>query len=136
MIRRWLKEQSGVAALEFAMVAPVLIGLMLGALGLGVAIWYKNILQSAALDSARCIALSSPVCMTPKDDCASGPAVCYAVATGRSRGLGSLKPEHVSVDSLATMGSKTFTAVKIDYPYGLLGYQFTLSVAARYPNRP
>lgn len=135
MMLRLVRDREGTVALEFALLAPVLIALMLGALGLGVAFWQKNILQAAALESARCIALASPLCMKPTSGCASTPGVCYAISVARDRGLASLKPAHVTLNQAANVSSKTFTAVKINYPYAFLGYKFNLSASASYPNK-
>lgn len=54
-----LLDRNATAALEFALVAPVLFVLMFGTLELGLVWWTKNALQVTAAMTARCISLAS-----------------------------------------------------------------------------
>lgn len=58
-------DRRGVAALEFAMLAGVLIMLSFGTIEVGLVFWEQNALQAAAADTARCVAIASPDCPNP-----------------------------------------------------------------------
>ncbi len=53
------------AALEFALVAPVFFLVLLGGIELGLLWWTKNTLQMIAAVTARCVAVNSTSCTDP-----------------------------------------------------------------------
>jgi uncharacterized membrane protein len=55
-------EQRAATALEFAMIASVFVPLCLASLDVGLLLWSKGILQSAAAGAARCAAIASSAC--------------------------------------------------------------------------
>ena len=59
---RLLRDRRGAVALEFALVSLAFIPLCLGLIELGIGLWTRNSLQSAAEMTARCVAISSPKC--------------------------------------------------------------------------
>ncbi|MEN9718582.1 MAG: hypothetical protein RIQ99_1460 [Pseudomonadota bacterium] len=72
MIPRWLQrrqswlplDQRGVAAIEYAIVLPVLLAFMFGIMETGRVLWYKVSLQRATAVATRCGAVSAPGCTT------------------------------------------------------------------------
>ena len=57
-----LRERSGAALLEFAMVAGIFLPLCLAIFDAGLLLWTKGALQSTAALTARCAAIASPDC--------------------------------------------------------------------------
>lgn len=51
--KRLLRNQRGVAAVEFAMVLPITLTMLLGALNMGIYIFFQNSLSSALDEAAR-----------------------------------------------------------------------------------
>jgi Flp pilus assembly pilin Flp len=61
--RRWLRRDChGTTAVEFAVIAGVLLPMLFGILSLGFLMWTHNALQSTAALTARCVALGSSQC--------------------------------------------------------------------------
>jgi Flp pilus assembly protein TadG len=61
--RRWLRRDChGTTAVEFALIAGVLLPMLFGILGLGFLMWTHNALQSTAALTARCVAIGSSLC--------------------------------------------------------------------------
>lgn len=59
------QDRRGVAAVEFAMLAGVLIALCIGTIEIGLLFWGQNALEAAAAETARCLAIGSPACPNP-----------------------------------------------------------------------
>ena len=68
-----MRDRRGVAAVEFAMLLGALITLCIGTIEVGLIFWGKSALQAAAVDTARCRALSTSTC--PDDASAQAHAV-------------------------------------------------------------
>lgn len=62
MIRRLSGCARGAAALEFALVAPALIGMIVLILEGGRMIWTQQVLQETAFNAARCLGVGGPGC--------------------------------------------------------------------------
>jgi Flp pilus assembly protein TadG len=54
-LRRLIRDDSAVAALEFAMVAPIFLLLIMGVLENGLTLWQQSVLDNATRDAARLI---------------------------------------------------------------------------------
>ncbi len=61
----WAARQ-GATALEFALVLPVFIALLLFIFDISMVLWAKGTMQLAASQTARCTAISSPACTNPQ----------------------------------------------------------------------
>jgi Flp pilus assembly protein TadG len=72
---RLRRQRGGSTAVEFAIIAAVLLPLLFGTLDLGLLMWTSNALQATAAMTARCVALSSSLC-------SANPAQ-YAVTTAQ-----------------------------------------------------
>lgn len=57
-------DQRGAAAIEFAVVLPLLMLLAFGLIDLGRAVWIQSTLNYAAQAAARCTAINSATCPT------------------------------------------------------------------------
>jgi Flp pilus assembly protein TadG len=77
--RRLRGDCHGSTAVEFAIIAAVMLPLMLGILDLGLLLWTKNALQSTAALTARCIALGSSLCAANPQQFAVNTAVQWIV---------------------------------------------------------
>jgi Flp pilus assembly protein TadG len=60
------RHRNGSAAIEFAMVAAVFLPLCLAIIDAGLLMWTQGTLQSTASLTARCAALTSPLCTNPQ----------------------------------------------------------------------
>lgn len=64
MLRTLGQAQNGATLVEFALVAPVFLALLFGALEFGRALWTQQALQETAIAGARCMALPQTNCAT------------------------------------------------------------------------
>jgi uncharacterized membrane protein len=60
-----LRRRNGSTAIEFAIVAAVFLPLCLAIIDAGLLMWTQGTLQSTASLTARCAALTSPLCTNP-----------------------------------------------------------------------
>lgn len=133
MIRAFLKDWRGAAAIEFALVVPVFLAFVFGGAVMGLAVWQRNILQNVAVDAARCVALGATACTTVAAGCGGAAGACFAVQRAKDRGLPRLLTSQVSVDP-TNMNGTTFTTVVVRYPFNVAGYGMTLVASASFPN--
>ena len=103
----------GAAAVEFAIVLPVLISLILGIIAFGHAFFVQAALANAARDGVRVMALHNK------------PAEASAAAVSSASGVVALNASHVVVTPTSckangVSGPETAT-VTIEYPLELLG---------------
>jgi Flp pilus assembly protein TadG len=64
MIRYWLRaDRSGATAIEFALLAPVFLGMIFSLVEGGRMLWIKQTLAEVAFSTARCMSVST-VCNT------------------------------------------------------------------------
>jgi len=63
-MRRILYNDDGAIALEFALVVPVFLLLVLGIFGLALILWTENSIQYAVEQAARCAAVDATDCGT------------------------------------------------------------------------
>ena len=99
-------DRKAVTALEFALVAPVVLVLIFGSLELGLIWWTKNALQMTAAITARCVALGS--CADP-----GSFAVNYASNWALSR-LISVSNVTYTTNGACYGSSKVYAMVTID----------------------
>jgi Flp pilus assembly protein TadG len=60
------RKRGGATAVEFALVAGVFLPLCMAIFDAGLLLWTKGALQSTAALTARCAAITSPLCTTPQ----------------------------------------------------------------------
>ena len=66
-VRRLWSERDGSVLLEFAIVSSALVMILFFIVGLGLTLWAKAALQAAASQTARCLAIQSPLCANPQN---------------------------------------------------------------------
>ena len=131
---RWLNDTRGTTAIEFALVAPMFLAMLMGGLAFGTAVWNRNVLQNVAADAARCFALGGPRCTTIPSWCAAGTATdCYIADRARERGMPT-NAIATAVNPSLVINGISYTSVSLTYPFRLLGYQISLSANAVFPN--
>jgi Flp pilus assembly protein TadG len=125
---------AGVTSVEFAMCAALLILLLTGTISVGLLTWTQAMLQSVAVQTARCLAIGGTAC-------ASGPQ--YAVNLAQQQLFaGVIAAGDVNVSSAASCNGAVgqYTQVTITSSYwggGKLAAPFgAIQVAARscYPS--
>lgn len=134
---RLLADCRGVATIEFALVALAYFPLCFGIIELGLFLWTNDALQSTALLTARCVAISSPAC--------TSSASTYAVNRASTwLNSGMLTASGVTIQTAATCQTAPGTAVLVTLttsffngltlPPPLPG--LTLSASGCYPTSP
>lgn len=80
--RSLTRDTKGATALEFAMVSLMLFAMLFGGIEVGMMLWTRGTLQSVAAQTARCVAIGSPLCNGTGTTCSgttpAGYAVCQA----------------------------------------------------------
>jgi Flp pilus assembly protein TadG len=64
---RLARCKRGATALEFALIAPPLLMLLVGTLDVGRLLWTRAALQDAVTRAARCVAVSPEICGNARD---------------------------------------------------------------------
>jgi Flp pilus assembly protein TadG len=134
---RLADDRRGVAAIEFALVSLAYFPLCSGIIELGLMLWTQDVLQTAALMTARCVAIAAPACK------ANAPQ--YAVTTASTwLNAGMLTVGGVSIKTNAACATAPGTAVVVtltstyfaasSLPYGIASG--SISVTGCYPTSP
>ena len=126
MVRGHLKalgrDRQGTTAVEFAIVAPVFIALLIGTLALCVALFLVGSLHFAVEDGARCASVKTTIC----SDAAS------TVAYTQSRYFGpNLSPTFT--DAAATCGNSVSASISYSMNVGFTTYTIPISATACFP---
>jgi Flp pilus assembly protein TadG len=138
----------GVAAIEFALVAPLFLALVFGSIEYGRLLWTQQALQQAATAGARCMAVAQGAIQSSV--CASGGS--YSASSTKSQiesiasGWGlSVQDSDITLDNAATCGGATgFSQVTITNNFKtpipqivqLASSGTALTATACYPNNP
>jgi Flp pilus assembly protein TadG len=64
-LRAVLRDRSGISALEFAMLLPLFLSLVIGLMQFGQVMWTQSALQHAVAMAARCASINAATCGTP-----------------------------------------------------------------------
>ncbi|GAA4106103.1 TadE/TadG family type IV pilus assembly protein [Enteractinococcus coprophilus] len=109
----------GASAVEFALVAPLLIALLLGILAFGHAFHVQSVLSNAARDAVRVVSLANATHETDAHSAARQTAITSAQPSV------SLKNDHINITPDACGAADNLTSetatVTITYPLELLG---------------
>ncbi len=112
-----MADRRGSTAVEFAIVAPLLLMLMFAGLELARLLWTWQALQLASDQTARCVAISGTACTAPAS---------YAVTTATGYGATGLLAANVQIAN-APPGITNATAC--NPPAGNTAVRVTLSLA-------
>ena len=116
-------NRRGVTALEFAVVAPVLIMLMLGTIEFGRLLWTMQGLQMTAVEAARCMGILASSCASSgaySSDNTTSYIENYAGAWGinlTSSNLTLLTRDSTNTSCAPTGGTLTISEVTITYTF-------------------
>ena len=106
--KKFFAASDGATALEFAFVAVALVLFVFGALEMGRMLWTQEVLQAAATETARCLAIGSASCPS---------AGTFAVNSAAQRGLAGVQSANVVVLASDSCGSATGTFTKVTITY-------------------
>ena len=90
-------DRRAVLSLEFALVTPVFLLLLIGIIEASLMLWTWQALDAVAIDTARCVAIGSTLCSSPQS---------YAVQQASVYGIASMTSSEVTV----VTGSKNCSA--------------------------
>jgi Flp pilus assembly protein TadG len=123
ILRRFAREHGGAAALEFAMVAPVFIMLVVGGIAAGNAVFEVASMHYAVESGARCASIQTTVCTS------SSAVVTYT----QSHYAGPRLPAPTFTYSTAGCGHTVTGTVTYSMNIGTKTYNIPVSTAACYP---
>jgi len=135
MKRRPLSDASGAAAIEFALVAPIFLTVVVILLQAAIAFERWNAAQMVTGIAARCIAIAAPPCTTPVADPAADPGITYTVGLADRMGAGSISSEMVSIENSLQPDGIAYTFVTITVPVAMLGTTLPLRSTGAFPRR-
>lgn len=130
----FLTRRDGATAVEFAIIAPVFLSMIFGAIVMGIAIWSTSILNAVAAESARCLAVGGRACTSLPTGCTGDAETCFVMTLADRRGLPGLNASDISIEPAVSVGAALSTRVTLTRPFTLLGQTMTLSGSASYPN--
>ena len=133
--RRFAADRHGVTSIEFAIVLPLLLAMVLLGIGFSVAIWKSNIVQELAQESARCAVSATSECSVFAPSCApSFDPKCYVPVVARARSVREVEATAVAVNKAEAIGSASFTTVRINYSMDVFGFTLRINGIGAYPN--
>lgn len=122
------RAMQGSAAVEFAIVLPVLLLCVLGLMEFARVIWTQTALDYAVQAAARCAAVDTLTC--PLSD----PNRILGYAAGKAPGLSFADPSATFAVSTQACGVEVTASLPFDFLLAnLLPYSQTLSAAACFP---
>lgn len=141
LLRKFVSETGGSAAIEFAMVVPVLLTLSVGIFEYGRLYWTQEALMETATAAVRCMGIL-------ESSCASGGAysgtntTSYIQSVARSWGVAIPTADITLTNSTSCAGVSGFSQVQISFVFktivpGLIPIPLrgtTLTAQACYPN--
>ena len=123
LLRSLRHDQQGTTAVEFAIIAPVLIGLLLGTMALCVALYLIGSLHFAAEDGARCASVKTTIC--------SDAATTVAYTQSRYLGPNALSPTFTY--AAAACGNSVSGSITYSMDIGFRTFVIPISATACFP---
>lgn len=121
-IRRLVGDSAGAAAVEFALVVPIFLLLLIGIMEFGRLLWTQNALHYAVEEAARCSAIDSSLC---------GSATATQSFAATRSGLDFATS--VFTVTTASCGSEVAASYPFAFVAFLSRYSVTLKAQACYP---
>jgi Flp pilus assembly protein TadG len=118
-----LKDSRGTSAIEFAILAPVFIGMMIGTLYMCMLLFVVGSLHYAVEEAARCSSVKTTVC--------SDSATTLAYARSHFNGASILTPSFVY--STPSCGHSVTASANYIFDFGLTRTTVPISAAACFP---
>jgi Flp pilus assembly pilin Flp len=122
LIRRALRDRAGAAAIEFAILAPIMLVVMIGVIEFGRMLWVENALQYAVAQAARCMSIDVTICGSTHE------IQNFAATTS-----GMSFPSAIFLVGPANCGNKVQASYPFDFAAGLFPYKITLDAESCYP---
>jgi Flp pilus assembly protein TadG len=119
---RALADRSGATAVEFAILAPIMLMAMIGVIEFGRMLWVENALQYAVAQAARCMTIDTSVCGTlreTRDFAATSSGMKFSSS--------------IFVAGPAVCGNKVSASYTFGFAAGMFPYSITLSAESCYP---
>ena len=119
---RALADRAGATAIEFAILAPLLLVLLIAVIEFGRMLWAENALQYAVAEAARCMSIDTSVCGTARqtrDFAATSSGMAFPSST-------------FSV-SVAPCGNKVSASYTFEFVAAILPYSLTLTAQSCFP---
>ena len=121
-IRSLLRHEKGATALEFAILSPVFILIVVGGVNLGLLLYAAGSLQFAVEDAARCSSARKTVCTNASTTQSYASSHYYGVA---------MTPTFTS--TTATCGNSVTGTGTFAFNVGVANYSVPLSATACFP---
>ena len=118
--------RSGNTAVEFALVAPMLIMFLFGILKLGLALWYQNALDYSVAEAARCASDNPGTCGS------SSQITSYAAATSGAGFASSVFT--YTAPAAGNCGYQVTASYPMSLAIPYMNLNVTLTSSACYPN--
>ena len=121
-MRRALFDRVGATAVEFAILGPLLLVLLIGIIEFGRMLWVENALQYAVAQAARCMTVDTSVCGSTRetqDFAASSSGMSF--------------PTSIFLVGPAACGNKVTASYPFTFAAGLFPYAITLDAQSCYP---
>ena len=125
-------DRRGGVAVEFALIAPVFLMIVLMLVQGAIALQRWNAMQTVGATVARCLAIASPRCTSSGGGGGGGggggadPAVAYAIQTAKAQGVGALTAEMIGIDTTTSASGVSYSRVSLDVPVTIFGASVTL----------
>jgi Flp pilus assembly protein TadG len=123
LLKSLRRDQQGTTAVEFAIVAPVLIALVVGTMALCVTLYLIGSLHFAVEDGARCASVKTTIC-------SDGPTT---VAYTQSRYLGPSGVAPTFTYAAAACGNSVSASINYSMNVGFTTYVIPISATACFP---
>jgi Flp pilus assembly protein TadG len=123
LLRSLRRDQQGTTAVEFAIIAPVLIALLVGTMALCVALFLIGSLHFAVEDGARCASVKTTIC--------SDAATTVAYTQSRYLGPDGVSPTFTYAP--ATCGNSVSASINYSMNVGFKTFVIPISATACFP---
>ena len=119
---RALADRAGATAVEFAILGPLVLVVLIGVIEFGRMLWIENALQYAVAQTARCVTIDTSVCGSlreTQDFAATSSGVSF--------------PTSIFLVGPAICGNKVQASYAFTFVTGLFPYSITLDAESCYP---
>ena len=123
LVKSLRRDQQGTTAVEFAIVAPVLIALVVGTMALCVTLYLIGSLHFAVEDGARCASVKTTIC--------SDAATTVAYTQSRYLGPSGIAPTFTY--AAAACGNSVSASINYSMNVGFTTYTIPISATACFP---